>query len=94
MFENPLDPDNPWEFIECGLCDGQQMCGGDFPESDGTTTFGTEGKCGGGCIETKAFTCEKGVAVVCSRIWDPPRYGCQMVKDNTDKNIVTNKWCC
>ena len=86
---NPNKLNSTW--LDCGGCPGHQMCGADYPESDGTFKFGTEGQCGGGCAETKDFSCDQGVAVVCSRLYNSPQEGCKMVKDGANENILTNK---
>jgi len=93
FYQDPRS-ENPTELISCGECSGHQMCGADFPADNGNFRFGPVGKCGGGCKTTIAFSCDKGVAMVCSRIYDPPQDNCNMIPDENNKNLATNKWCC
>ena len=88
MFENPLDPNNPWGLIECGVCDGHQMCGGMVPNYDGSNRDGMYGQCGGGCTEVNSFSCFKyKAAVLCTVPHLEPMAGCIGQTDHFS-------WCC
>ena len=73
--------------VNCGMCNiDYQYCGGAAPNRDGSPGNGKLLTCGGGCTQVTSFTCDLGVAVLCSLPGPAPYNYC------SDEG--KGKWCC